>query len=81
MRVDSSFFLIFCPKLKQRLYDSDFKMELQFQEEESEGFMYPLSEAEARRRFGDKLHVASLGAIEKDDGSVRVIFDGAHRFR
>ena len=39
---------------------------------------YPLSEKEARRRFGDTLRVASLGAIIKDDGSVRALFDGTH---
>ena len=42
---------------------------------------YPLSEGEARRRFGDTLHVASLGAIAKDDGTVRPIFDGTHSVR
>ena len=31
------------------------------------GFMFPLTESEARRRYGDRLRVASLGAIPKDD--------------
>ena len=40
--------------------------------------MFPLSEKEARRRYGDLLRVASLGAIPKDDERVRVIFDATH---
>ena len=43
--------------------------------------MYPLSEKETHRRFGDTLHVAFLGAIAKDDGTVRQIFDGTHSVR
>ena len=35
-------------------------------------------QAEARRRFGSRLRVASLGAIPKDDERVRVIFDATH---
>ncbi|CAE7928416.1 unnamed protein product, partial [Symbiodinium sp. KB8] len=54
------------------------QLEKQFEEEEALGFMYPLSEKEARRRFGDTLRVASLGAIIKDDGSVKALFDGTH---
>ena len=50
----------------------------QFKEEEKLGWMYPLSEAEARRRFGSRLRVASLAAIPKDEHTVRVLFDGTH---
>lgn len=50
----------------------------QFAEEEALGWMYPLSEAEAQKRFGDRLRVASLAAIPKDETTVRVIFDGTH---
>ena len=86
--------LVFRPKLKERRYDdSEFRADngnyesakehshqigIQFQEEERLGFMFPLSEAEARRRFGDRMRVASLGAIPKDDERVRVIFDATH---
>lgn len=86
--------LVFRPKVKERKYDeSEFKaensnyesakehaqqIEVQFQEEERLGFMFPLSEAEARRRFGHRMRVASLGAIPKDDERVRVIFDATH---
>ena len=42
------------------------------------GFMFPLTEKEARRRFGDRMRVASLGAISKADERVRVIFDATH---
>ena len=85
---------VFRPKGKWREYDeSEFQainenyasakavpdqLEKQFEEEEALGFMYPLSEKEARRRFGDTLRVASLGAIIKDDGSVKALFDGTH---
>ena len=54
------------------------QIEVQFQEEEKMGFMFPLSEAEARRRYGERMRVASLGAIPKDDERVRVIFDATH---
>ena len=86
--------LVFRPKVKERQYDeSDFRAEnsnyesakehsqqigVQFQEEERMGFMFPLTEKEARRRFGDRMRVASLGAIPKDDERVRVIFDATH---
>ena len=33
---------------------------------------------DAKRKFGDRLALASLGAISKKDGSVRVIHDGTH---
>ena len=86
--------LVFRPKRKERKYDeSEFKpenlnyasarehsqqIEIQFQEEEKLGFMFPLTEKEARRRYGDRLRIASLGAIPKDDEPVRVIFDATH---
>jgi len=86
--------LVFRPKVKERKYDeSEFRAEnvnyesakehsqqigVQFQEEEKLGFMFPLSELEARRRFGDRMRIASLGAIPKDDERVRVIFDATH---
>ena len=86
--------LVFRPKIKERRYDeSEFQaensnygsakehaqqIEVQFQEEEKMGFMFPLTESEARRRYGDRLRVASLGAIPKDDERVRVIFDATH---
>ena len=86
--------LVFRAKVKERKYDeSEFRaensnyesakehaqqIEVQFQEEERLGFMFPLSEGEAKRRYGERLRVASLGAIPKDDGRVRVIFDATH---
>ena len=86
--------LVFRKKKKDRKYDeSTFTPEAcnypsadesrdiiqgQFEEEERLGWMYPLSEAEARRRFGSKLRIASLAAIPKDEKSVRVLFDGTH---
>eukprot|EP00435_Cladocopium_sp_Y103_P049925 s2541_g15.t1 len=86
--------LVFRPKVKERQYDdSEYnpensnygsakeytqQIETQFVEEEKLGFMFPLSEAEARKRYGDKLRIAALGAIPKDDGRVRVIFDATH---
>ena len=86
--------LIFREKEKGRNYDdSEFSpfalnypsaeeaasfIQSQFEEEEKLGWMYPLSEAEAKRRFGDRLRVASLAAIPKDESTVRVLFDGTH---
>ena len=86
--------LIFREKEKGRTYDdsefSPFAMnypsaeeaasfiQAQFEEEEKLGWMYPLSEAEAKKRFGDRLRVASLAAIPKDESTVRVLFDGTH---
>ena len=86
--------LIFRNRRKTRKYDqSEFNplaenypsaeeaksiIEQQFMEEEKLGWMYPLSEAEAKRRFGNKLRVASLAAIPKDESTVRVLFDGTH---
>ena len=86
--------LIFRGKEKGRVYDdSEFTpfaqnyqsaeeaaqtIQQQFEEEEKLGWMYPLSEAEARKRFGERLRVASLAAIPKDESAVRVLFDGTH---
>ena len=86
--------LVFRPRRKGRSYDeSVFQPEAsnytsaveaaeiiqrQFEEEERLGWMYPISEAEARRRFGDRLRIASLAAIPKDEKTVRVLFDGTH---
>ena len=86
--------LVFRAKVKERKYDeSEFRaensnyesakehaqqIEVQFQEEERLGFMFPLSEGEARRRYGERLRIASVGAIPKDDERVRVIFDATH---
>ena len=49
----------------------------QFVEESRLGAMVEMRWEEARERFPD-LVVASLGAIEKKDGSYRVIHDGTH---
>ena len=86
--------LVFRPRRKMKKYDdSEFRplaenypsaeeskeiILKQFQEEEQLGWMYPLSEGEARRRFGQRLRVASLAAIPKDEHTVRVLFDGTH---
>ena len=86
--------LVFRPRRKLRKYeDSEFNpmadnyssaeeskeiILRQFQEEEKLGWMYPLSAAEAHRRFGVRLRVASLAAIPKDEQTVRVLFDGTH---
>lgn len=86
--------LVFRPRVRVRKYDqSEFNpladnypsaeeakhiIEQQFREEEKLGWMYPLSEAEAKRRFGSKLRIASLAAIPKDETTVRVLFDGTH---
>ena len=50
----------------------------QFEEEEKLGAMLQLDLAEAQARFGEQLAVASLGAIEKKNGTFRVVHDGTH---
>ena len=86
--------LVFRPRRKMRKYDEPEFLPIadnypsaeeakeiilrQFQEEEKLGWMYPLSESEAKRRFGQRLRVPSLAAIPKDEQTVRVLFDGTH---
>ena len=86
--------LVFRPKVKERKYDeSEFRadnanyesakehshqIEIQVQEGERMGFIFPLSESETRRRYSDRIRVASLGVIPKDDERIRVIFDATH---
>lgn len=50
----------------------------QFEDEAKLGAMERLSLEEARAKCGDRLAVASLGAIEKKNGAIRVIHDGTH---
>ena len=50
-----------------------------FAKEEAEGRMFPLSLAEARRRYpGSSLRIAAQGALPKPGGDFRVIHDGTH---
>jgi hypothetical protein len=51
---------------------------VQFEEEIKLGAMIAMDEEVARREFGENFLVAALGAIEKGDGSFRVIHDGTH---
>ena len=76
---------VFRPKKRHKVYaDSEFapeavnyksaqETEEQLRAKEEEGFVFPLTLAEARRRYGDKLRIAALGAIVKDSGEVRVV--------
>ena len=50
----------------------------QFEEEEKLGAMLQLDLAEAHARFGEQIAVASLGAIDKKNGTFRVVHDGTH---
>ena len=52
------------------------EVQKQFQVEASLGAMVEMEEGEARQNFGERLAVASLGAIEKKDGACRVVHDG-----
>ena len=50
-----------------------------FREEEKLGRMYPSTVGVLREKFpGDRLRIASMGAIAKPDGSVRPIHDATH---
>ena len=53
-------------------------LEQQFEEEIREGCMLRMSLGEERHRCGDKLTIAALGAIEKTEGTFRVIFDASN---
>jgi hypothetical protein len=50
----------------------------QFEEEIAEGCMLKMTLGEARRRWGRKLTVAALGAIEKTEDVFRVIYDASN---
>eukprot|EP00435_Cladocopium_sp_Y103_P069710 s303_g33.t2 len=53
-------------------------IQLQFRQEELKGAMVELEEEEARRRYGGRLRVAALAALEKSDRSFRVVHDATH---
>ena len=55
-------------------------LENQFQEESDLGFMFKMSLEDARREY-PRLRIAAQGAIEKADGSWRVLHDGTHGVR
>ena len=54
------------------------EVQQQFLAEAEEEAMIEVPTAEALVSYGSKLSVASLGAIEKKDGSYRVVHDGTH---
>ncbi|CAE7206157.1 unnamed protein product [Symbiodinium natans] len=54
------------------------RVQAQFQEEEKLGAMIQLPMQEASKRYGERLRFASLGAIEKKDGTYRVTHDATH---
>ena len=43
--------------------------------------MVKMSVGEAKERWGNKLTIAALGAIEKSDDSFRIIFDASNKVR
>ena len=54
-------------------------LQAQYQEEEQEGRMFPLSMAEAQRRYqGPDLRIAAQGILEKPGGGYRIIHDATH---
>ena len=50
----------------------------QFRKEEALGAMVEMDEGAARERYGDRLRVAALAALEKSDHSFRVVHDATH---
>ena len=52
------------------------EVQKQFLEEAALGAMVEVSLEEALAEYGDRLALASLGAIEKRDGTYRVVHDG-----
>ena len=53
-------------------------VEKQFEAEEELGAMVRSDLQDAQSRYGDRLRLASLGAIQKSDDSFRIIHDGTH---
>jgi hypothetical protein len=51
----------------------------QFKEEVRRGHMLRMKVGEARRRWGNRLTIAALGAIEKADETFRIIYDGSNK--
>ena len=54
------------------------EIEKQFEAEAKLGAMCCIPLEEAKKLFGDRLVIASLGAVKKPDGSYRVLHDGTH---
>ena len=50
----------------------------QFRAEEEKGAMIEIEEDAARRKYGARLRVAALAALEKSDNSFRIVHDGTH---
>ncbi len=51
----------------------------QFEDEVQRGHMVKMSVGSARQRWGEKLTIAALGAIEKSDDTFRIIFDASNK--
>ena len=56
-------------------------LEANFLAQEAEQMMYRTTYKAAQDRFGSRLRVASLGAIEQREGEFRIIHDGTHGVR
>ena len=78
------------PEQYEELGEEDFRLnypsarqaeetiEAQFAREVEPGAMKEVSLQEAKELYGDRLAIASLGAIRKSDNSVRVVHDATH---
>ena len=53
------------------------KVEALFKEEADLGWMVEMAESEAKAKYGDKLHIASLAVVEEKD-KIRVVHDASH---
>ena len=58
--------------------DNALAVQKQFRKEEALGAMVEVTEGAARERYGEKLRVAALAALEKADHSFRVVHDATH---
>ena len=52
-----------------------------FIEEMNQGAMVKMTRREPESKYGDRLLIAGLGAIEKNDASFRVIHDATHKVK
>ena len=48
-----------------------------FREEQALGWMQEVSLDDAKRIYGDRLHIASLGVVQEPE-KIRVVHDGSH---
>ena len=57
------------------------EVESQFRQEEKEGFMMEISDAELKAKYGDSYAISPLAVLVEGPNKIRVIHDGTHKTR